>query len=61
VKGSITMLDRAGDPVARYTFVEAWPRKYTGPTLDADGNQVVIESLEIVHEGLQITRPGDTR
>lgn len=61
VTGSITMLDRSGQPVARYTFVEGWPQKYTGPTLNADGNEVAIESIEIAHEGLQFARPGDTR
>jgi phage tail-like protein len=31
----------------------AWPKKLEGPTLNAEGNEVAIESLTISCEGLE--------
>jgi phage tail-like protein len=50
--GSIIMLDETGAEKLRWNFVNAWPTKWTGPTLNAAGNELAIESLEIAHEGL---------
>lgn len=51
--GSVVLLDRRGQEVARWNFVRAWPSKYSGPGLSAEASDVAIESLEIVHEGLE--------
>jgi phage tail-like protein len=50
--GSIVLLDDAGAEKARWNFHDAWPTKWTGPSLNATGNDVAIETLEIAHEGL---------
>jgi phage tail-like protein len=50
--GSIVLLDRGGPEVARWDFVRAWPCKWTGPSLTAEGNDVAIETLELAHEGV---------
>ena len=50
---SITLLDDQRQPVAKWIAREAWPCKYEGPDLNAKGNEVAIETLEICHEGLQ--------
>lgn len=50
--GSIILLSDTGDEVARWNFNNGWPTKWTGPGLNATGNEVAIETLEIVHEGL---------
>ena len=50
--GSIVLLDRAGKEQARWNFFDAWPSKWTGPSLTAKGNDVAIETLELAHEGL---------
>lgn len=50
--GSVILLDETGAEKARWNFREGWPVKWTGPTLNATGNEVAVESLEIVHEGL---------
>jgi len=39
-----------GEPVGRWEFSQAWPIKYDGPDLNAKGNEVAIETLEIAHE-----------
>lgn len=50
---SIILLDDTGEEKARWNFREGWPTKWTGPSLNATGNEVAIETLEIVHEGLK--------
>lgn len=49
--GSIVMYNQAGQEVARWDFVNAWPSKLSGPTANANNNEVGIEELEITHEG----------
>jgi phage tail-like protein len=51
--GSIVLLDRAGEEAVRWNFERAWPAKYTGPDLNAEGNDVAIETLELAHEGIE--------
>jgi phage tail-like protein len=51
--GSIVLLDRQGGEVARWNFVRAWPSKYDGHNLTAEGTDVAIETLELAHEGVE--------
>jgi phage tail-like protein len=51
--GSIVLLDRRGDEVVRWNFFAAWPAKYDGPDLNAEGNDVAIETLELAHERVE--------
>jgi phage tail-like protein len=51
--GSIVLLDRRGQEVLRWNFFAAWPSKWDGPDLNAEGNDVSIETLELAHEGVQ--------
>jgi phage tail-like protein len=50
--GSVTLLTADGKEVARWTFQDGWPSKWLGPDLNAQKNEVAIETLEIVHERL---------
>ncbi len=50
--GSIILLDDTGAEKVRWNFREGWPTKWTGPSFNATGNEVAIETLEIIHEGL---------
>lgn len=50
--GSIILLDDTGDEQWRWNFKDGWPTKWTGPSFNATGNEVAIEQLEIVHEGI---------
>jgi phage tail-like protein len=38
-----------------WTFVDAYPVKWSGPSLKASDSTVAIESLELAHRGLQLT------
>ncbi len=50
---SIVLIDEAGNDKARWDIEEAWPTKYDPPDFSAKGNEVAIETLEIVHEGFK--------
>lgn len=52
--GSIVLLDEERNRVKEWQFENGWISKYEGPTLNAKGNEVAIESIEICHEGLRI-------
>jgi phage tail-like protein len=51
--GSVILMDEAGEEKKRWNFVEGWPTKWTGPSFNATGNEVAIETLEIVTEGVK--------
>jgi len=51
---TISLLDEAGSPTMVWTLENAWPTKITGTDLKSEGNEVAVESIEIVHEGLTI-------
>jgi phage tail-like protein len=54
--GSVVLLNRLGEEVARWNFVEAWPTKYDAPDLNATGNELAVEAVELVHEGVERVR-----
>lgn len=51
---TISLLDENGGPTMVWTLANAWPTKITGTDLKSEGNEVAVESIEIVHEGLTI-------
>lgn len=50
---AITLLDEQRQPVQRWVLRNAWPTKLDYSPLNALGNEVVIESLELAHEGFE--------
>jgi phage tail-like protein len=50
---TIVLLNDQRQPVVRWHVREAWPCKYEGPNLNAQGNDVAIETLELCHEGFE--------
>ena len=51
---TISLLDEAGAPTMVWTLANAFPSKITGTDLKSTGNEVAVESIEIVHEGLTV-------
>jgi phage tail-like protein len=49
--GTIEVVDWEGSPVTTYSFRRGWPCKYTAPGLNASGNDILVEEMEIAHEG----------
>lgn len=50
--GAIHLLDDSGNQVTSWLFVEAYPTKWTGPSLDSTKSAVATESLVLAHHGL---------
>jgi phage tail-like protein len=55
---TISLLDEAREPVMTWTMQDAWPSKVEGPSLNATGNEIAIESIELVHEGVRVQAAG---
>lgn len=53
---SIILRDDKGNEQIRWNVINAWPTKWSGPSFDATSDAVVIESLEIAHEGIQVQK-----
>ncbi|HYL61308.1 MAG TPA: phage tail protein [Candidatus Methylomirabilis sp.] len=51
--GSVILVGVDGTDQVRWNFTNAWPSKWDGPTLNAMGNGVAIESLTITCESQQ--------
>ncbi len=51
---TISLLDETGAPTMIWSLTNAWPTKITCTDLNAEGNEVAVEEIEIVHEGLTI-------
>jgi phage tail-like protein len=52
VDGTISLIDYDGKPILTYEFVRGFPVKYGAVTLNASSNDVALEEVVIVHEGL---------
>lgn len=48
--GSVLMCDQDGTPIAEYNFENAWPLKVSGPTPNANSNELAMEEIEIICE-----------
>ena len=51
--GTIILMDDDGSDVVRWKFSDGFPRKYEGPSFNAKGNEVAIETLEICCERIE--------
>ena len=51
---TIKLLNEEHQPIISWTLINAWPSKIQSTDLKADGNEVAIETMELVHEGLMI-------
>lgn len=49
---SIVMFDRNYEEVARWNFENAWPSKVSGPSVKSDSNEIGVEEVTLVHEGM---------
>lgn len=51
---TISLLNENHEPVVVWKIKNAWPTKVQATDLKSDGNEVAIETMEIVHEGMTI-------
>jgi phage tail-like protein len=50
----ITLTLSAGSSQRIWTFADAFPVRWTGPTIDSNGASIATETLEIAHSGLKL-------
>jgi phage tail-like protein len=65
LRGEIEVLGHASGgagsaprPVMKWSLSNVLPVKFKGPDLSSTASQVAIEELHLVHEGLELKRPG---
>ena len=51
---TINLLDDQHNPVLKWKLTNAWCTKLTGPSLNAKGNEIAIETLELAYDRLDI-------
>ncbi len=54
---TITLFDQSGNEVFSWTLLKAMPTKFKAPDLNASNNEVAIEELHLVYEGLDRVAP----
>ncbi|PYF75133.1 phage tail protein [Pedobacter nutrimenti] len=52
----ISLLDEAKEVVMSWTLLNAFPVKLTVTDMKSDANEVALESIELAHEGLSLTK-----
>ena len=52
--GSVILMDEERHDVLRWNFEAAWPNKMEGPSLTGKGNEVAVESIELIVEDITL-------
>ena len=52
----VNLLDETQAVAMTWTLQNAFPVKLTGTDMKSDGNEVAIESIEVAHEGLTVSK-----
>ncbi len=50
---AVVLMDEEFNDAAKWEFTNAWPSKYKAPDLNGKGNEIAIETLEVVFESMQ--------
>jgi phage tail-like protein len=51
---TVSLLNEEHKPVMTWTIRDAWPVKIEGPGLNATGNEIAVETVELAHEGVDV-------
>ncbi|MCG2590564.1 phage tail protein [Rhodohalobacter sulfatireducens] len=49
---TINLLDESASPLMTWVLANAWPTKITVTDMKTDANEVLVDTIEIVHEGI---------
>ncbi|QLE58020.1 phage tail protein [Nostoc sp. TCL26-01] len=52
LNGTILLLNSQQIPVMWWTFKQAYPVKWEGPRLNANSDEIAVERIELVHQGI---------
>lgn len=47
---NVTILNEEHEPLQTFTFINCWPKKWTVSTLNAQQNEIVVESLTLAYQ-----------
>lgn len=50
----VTLMNESHEPLQTYTFVNAWPKKWSASDLNAEASEIVVESLELAYQYFRI-------
>jgi len=53
---SIVLLDHTGNEKIRWNLTNCWPTNWSGVDFNATSDEVGVESLELVHEGITVDK-----
>src|SRR5688572_16412266 len=48
--------NESGEVIASYRVINGWPMKMEAPDMNAEGNEVAIETIELSYEGLELIK-----
>jgi len=51
---SVLLMDSDGSTVKRWNLFNAYPVKYVSPPMATSKNEVIIETIELAHEGMTL-------
>ena len=51
---TVLLLDEQHSPVLKWRLTNAWCTKLSGPSLNAKGNEIAIESMELAYDRIDI-------
>jgi phage tail-like protein len=54
---TVKLLDEKHQPVVKWKLTNAWCCKLTGPSLNAKGNEIAIETMELAYDRLDREEP----
>lgn len=50
----VTVLNENHEPLQTYTFVNAWPKKWSVSDLNAESSDIIVESLELAYQYFEV-------
>ena len=53
----VLLLNVKGQVLFRWQLRDAWPMKYSMPLLNAKGNEIAMEEVELAYDGLELPEP----
>ena len=51
---TISLLDQEANPTMVWKLANAWPTKISATDLKSDGNEIAVDTIELIHESLTI-------
>jgi phage tail-like protein len=52
LNGTILLLNNQQSSVMSWTFKKAYPVKWEGPNFNAGSDEIAVEKIELVHQGI---------